>query len=155
MTRHFWGKVDKKPSWWPTLIPFQNVSKRTFTRSRLVQIIRAYKQFKTGAITQEIDQEPDKSTLDSNTSGVEDSIFSSTEDLSSPADDYFQDKDDSTQPENMSENEFLPGFCSGTDISDEVILKQPECTSRNIDDILPTCSISNLTDALTIHPLNV
>ena len=88
------------------------------------------------------------------TSGVEDSIFSSTEDLSS-SDDYFQDKDDSTQPENISENEFLPGFCSNTDIIDEVLLKQPECTSRNIDNILPTCSISNLTNEQTTHPPNV
>ena len=47
-TRHFWDNISKKPIWWPTDIPLQNVTKKNFKRSILIQIIQSYNKYTSG-----------------------------------------------------------------------------------------------------------
>ena len=42
-TRHFWGKPNKRPNWWPVDIPFENVARRTFTKAKLLKVLTSYK----------------------------------------------------------------------------------------------------------------
>ena len=47
-TRNYWGKEEEKTIWCPEEIPFSNISRRSYKKSTLIQIIEAYKRFNSG-----------------------------------------------------------------------------------------------------------